>query len=119
MKFFPRIVLIGFVSLFQKPLAADWPAYRHDGNRSAISAEAVSGKLNPQWVFESRHRPRTAWPMPGEETPRMHSDRAYNVVVVGRTLYFGNNVDNHVYALDTRTAEERWRFAAGGAVRFA
>ena len=49
----------------------------------------------------------------------MHSDRAYNVVVSGRTLYFGNNVDNHVYALDTRTAEERWRFAAGGAVRFA
>ena len=49
----------------------------------------------------------------------MHSDRAYNVVVSGRTLFFGNNVDNHVYALDTRTAEERWRFAAGGAVRFA
>ena len=49
----------------------------------------------------------------------MHTDRAYNVVVAGRTLFFGNNVDNHVYALDTRTAEKRWRFAAGGAVRFA
>ena len=107
------------VPFVQGPNAADWPSYRHDGNRSAVSAEAVSGKLNPQWVFESRHRPRTAWPMPGEETPRMHSDRAYNVVVSGRTLFFGNNVDNHVYALDTRTAEERWRFAAGGAVRFA
>ena len=81
------------VSLVQGPSAADWPSYRHDGNRSAVSAEAVSGKLNPQWVFESRHRPRTAWPMPGEETPRMHSDRAYNVVVSGRTLFFGNNVE--------------------------
>ena len=113
------MLLICLVPFVQGPNAADWPMYRHDGNRSAVSAEAVSGKLNPQWVFQSRHRPRTAWPMPGEETPRMHSDRAYNVVVSGRTLFFGNNVDNHVYALDTRTAEERWRFAAGGAVRFA
>jgi len=119
MKSFRWMMLMCLVSLVQGPSAADWPSYRHDGNRSAVSAEAVSGKLNPQWVFESRHRPRTAWPMPGEETPRMHSDRAYNVVVSGRTLFFGNNVDNHVYALDTRTAEERWRFAAGGAVRFA
>ncbi|HJN89824.1 MAG TPA: PQQ-binding-like beta-propeller repeat protein, partial [Verrucomicrobiota bacterium] len=119
MKSYVWIVLIGSVTLLQNPFAADWPAYRHDGNRSAVSPETVSGKLNPQWVFESRHRPRTAWPMPGEETPRMHSDRAYNVVVAGRTLFFGNNVDNHVYALDTRTAQERWRFAVGGAIRFA
>ena len=105
------LVTVGFLTITQTVFAADWPTYRHDGNRSAVSAEAVSGKLNPQWVFESRHRPRTAWPMPGEETPRMHSDRAYNVVVAGRTLFFGNNVDNPAYALDTRTAEERWRFA--------
>ena len=49
----------------------------------------------------------------------MHTDRAYPVVVAGRTLFFGNNVDNHVYALDTRTGSERWSFAADGSVRFA
>ncbi|MAN94524.1 MAG: hypothetical protein CL700_10020, partial [Chloroflexi bacterium] len=49
----------------------------------------------------------------------MHTDRDYPVVVAGRTLFFGNNVDNHVYAIDTRTAEERWRFAADGSIRFA
>ena len=49
----------------------------------------------------------------------MHTDRAYHVVVAGRTLFFGNNIDNHIYALDTRTAEERWRFAADGSIRFA
>ena len=49
----------------------------------------------------------------------MHTDRAYHVVAAGRTLFFGNNVDNHIYALDTRTAEERGRFAADGSVRFA
>ncbi len=100
-------------------VAADWPAYRHDGNRSAVSTEGLQGQLNPQWVYASRHQPVSAWPMPGEETPRMHTDRAYSVVVAGRTLFFGNNVNNHVYALDTRTGAERWSFAADGSVRFA
>ena len=100
-------------------VAADWPAYRHDGNRSAVSTEGLPGQLNPQWVYASRHQPVSAWPMPGEETPRMHTDRAYSVVVAGRTLFFGNNVNNHVYALDTRTGAERWSFAADGSVRFA
>ena len=118
-KFFRWMVLLAVVLFAQCLFAVDWPAYRHDGNRSAVSPEAMSGQLNPQWVFESRHQPKSAWPMPGEETPRMHTDRAYHVVVAGRTLFFGNNVDNHVYALDTRTAEERWRFAANGSIRFA
>ena len=99
--------------------AVDWPTYRYDGNRSAVSTEAMPGQLSPQWVFESRHKPISAWPMPGEETPRMHTDRAYHVVVAGSTLFFGNNVDNHLYALDTRSGEERWRFTADGAIRFA
>ncbi|MED5382314.1 MAG: PQQ-binding-like beta-propeller repeat protein, partial [Verrucomicrobiota bacterium] len=100
-------------------IAADWPTYRYDGNRSSVSPEPMSGQLNPQWLYASRHQPVSAWPMPGEETPRMHTDRDYPVVVAGRTLFFGNNVDNHVYAIDTRTAEERWRFAADGSIRFA
>ena len=119
MKSFRWMVLMCLVSFVQGSNASDWPAYRHDGNRSAVSSESLPGQLNPQWVFESRHQPMSAWPMPGEETPRMHTDRAYHVVATGRTLFFGNNVDNHIYALDTRTAEERWRFAADGSVRFA
>ena len=119
MKSFRWMVLMCLVSFVQGSDASDWPAYRHDGNRSAVSSESLPGQLNPQWVFESRHKPMSAWPMPGEETPRMHTDRAYHVVAAGRTLFFGNNVDNHIYALDTRTAEERWRFAADGSVRFA
>ena len=120
MKAFRNIAFVIVVLIAQyKLFSADWPAYRHDGNRSAVSTETMSGQLNAQWVFKSRHKPISAWPMPGEETPRVHSDRAYHVVVAGRTLFFGNNVDNHVYALDTRSGIERWRFTAGGSIRFA
>ncbi len=49
----------------------------------------------------------------------MHSDRAYQVVSAGKTLYFGNNVDNHVHAHDTRTGKRKWSFATDGSVRFA
>ena len=119
MKPFFCALLFLLVSFGQKSNASDWPSYRHDGNRSAVTEDEISGKLNLQWIFESRHRPLSAWPMPGEETPRMHTDRAYHVVISDRTLFFGNNVDNHVYALDTRSGKERWRFTADGAVRFA
>ena len=96
MKSFHWMVLMCLVSFAQGSVASDWPTYRHDGNRSAVSSESMPGQLNPQWIFESRHQPMSAWPMPGEETPRMHTDRAYHVVVAGRTLFFGNNIDNHI-----------------------
>ena len=49
----------------------------------------------------------------------MHTDRAYHAVVTGTTLIFGNNVDNHIHALDTRTGKMKWSFATEGSVRFA
>ncbi|MBC8327042.1 MAG: PQQ-binding-like beta-propeller repeat protein [Verrucomicrobia subdivision 3 bacterium] len=110
---------LGFF-LLASPLAAnDWPAYRADGHRSAVTTANLPAKLFPHWTVQSRHSPRTAWPLPGEEAPRMHTDRAYHAVITGTTLVFGNNVDNHVHALDTRTGEVKWSFATEGSVRFA
>ena len=42
-------------------MAADWPTYRHDGKRTALSAEAMPAKVFPQWTFVPRHAPKTAW----------------------------------------------------------
>ncbi|MDG2213958.1 MAG: hypothetical protein P8M70_09020, partial [Verrucomicrobiota bacterium] len=71
-------------------LAKDWPAYRYDGKRSGVTPANLPAKLFEQWTLQSRHAPQTAWPLPGEETPRMHTDRAYHVVASGNTIYFGN-----------------------------
>ena len=49
----------------------------------------------------------------------MHTDRAYHVVAAENTIYFGNNVDNHVHAHDTRSGKRKWSFATDGSVRFA
>jgi outer membrane protein assembly factor BamB len=114
--------ITAFLSLYLcvlQILAEDWSAYRHDGQRSAVCTSKMPAKIFLQWTFQSRHEPRTAWPEPGGEMPRMHSDRAYHAVVTGSTLIFGNNVDNHVHALDTRTGQLKWSFAADGSVRFA
>jgi len=108
------------LSLLALPLfGKDWPTYRYDGKRTAFSTEAMSSAVFPQWTFVPRHAPKTAWPLPGEETPRMHSDRALHVVVAGQTAYFGHSVDDNVYALDTRSGKTRWTFRAEGPVRFA
>ena len=108
------------LSILALPLfAKDWPTYRYDGKRTAFSTEAMPSAVFPQWTFVPRHAPKTAWPLPGEETPRMHSDRALHVVVAGQTAYFGHSVDDNVYALDTRSGKTKWTFRAEGPVRFA
>ena len=113
--------LVGFATIvisFENAWA-DWPTYRGDNHRSASSSEKINPQLHLQWVFHPRHAPQTAWPLPGEETPRMHSDRAHHVVESDGSVYFGSTVDNHVYALDSASGDVRWRFATSGAIRFA
>ena len=116
---FIAIALLGLASAAAADSAKDWPAYRHDANRSAATASPLPGQLHLQWTWQSPHPPVPAWPMPGEEKPRMHTDRAFHVVVVGQTAYFGSSADNKLRAIDTRTGAERWSFFAEGAIRFA
>ena len=99
--------------------ASDWPSYRANLSRSAQTDASVSKILRPSWIYHSTHRPVPAWPLPGEETPRMHTDRAFHVVTHGQTAYFGSSVDHQIRAVDTRTGELQWRFYAEGAIRFA
>ena len=99
--------------------AADWPSYRANLSRSAQTETSVSKILKPAWIYHSTHRPIPAWPLPGEETPRMHTDRAFHVVTQNQTAFFGSSVDHQIRAVDTRTGELQWRFYADGAIRFA
>ncbi len=99
--------------------ANNWPSYRADLSRSAQTENEIPKSLKPSWVFKSTHRPIPAWPMPGEETPRMHTDRALHVVVHEQTAFFGSSVDHLVRAVDTRSGALKWQFFANAAVRFA
>ncbi len=88
--------------------------WRYDIKRSAASPENLPEKLYLQWVRE--YPPlKPAWP----DEARMRFDIGYEPVVAGKTLFFSSSHNDSVTALDTETAEERWKFYADGPIRFA
>ena len=118
-------IVIGFVcfllvyAVCGVGIAEDWPSYRFDSRRSGITKETLGPELFLQWKYIPAHPPKAAWPMPAEERPRMHSDRAYHVAAAGESIYFGSSVTNEVYSLDASCGKTNWTFFAEGPVRFA
>lgn len=92
----------------------DWPTWRHDANRSGVSPRELPEKLHLQWV---RQYPplKPAWP----DQPKMQLDAAYEPIILGKILVVGSSRHDCVFALDTATGAERWRFQADGPVRYA
>ena len=110
------VCLAALVAAGSSALAADWPCWRHDANRSASSPADLPADLHLHWV---RDYPalEPAWEDPVNRD-RMPYDRAYEPVVMGSTLFVGSNRSDRITALDTRSGAERWRFYADGPVRF-
>ncbi len=99
--------------------ARSWPTYRADTARSGTTSETVGPKLFLQWKYTPAHPPKPAWPMPGEELPRMHNDNAYHVVIAEGIAYFGSCTTDKVYSIDLGSGSTRWEFCTDGPVRFA
>ncbi len=106
----------------------DWPTFMHDKERSGVTAERLGLPLNECWVYKATYRPRPAWPGPARQDywhrafnlrATVTYDRAFHVVGVGDTIFFGSSADDKVYALDARTGAERWTFFTEGPVRLA
>ena len=95
-------------------LAADWPMWRHDASRSAVSAEPLPDELHLQWVRPLP--PQTpAWP----NEPRLDFDISHEPIVMGQRLFVASADLGCVLAFDTGTGAEQWRFYADDPVRFA
>ncbi len=77
--------------------SADWPTYRHDGQRSSRTGTAVPTDLAPRWQTDL-------------------GGRLSSVVVAGERLLVAS-VDTHtVHALDAGTGTRLWSYTAGGRV---
>jgi len=100
-------------------MAEDWPTFRHDNARSAVTSEQLPPSLSLHWVFAPLNPPEPAWPEPAKEKARVRFDEAYHVVAVGDALYFGSSADNKCYCLDAASGQVRWSTITGGPIRVA
>ena len=113
------LFLIVLVLWVTAAAAGDWPAFRHDIQRSAVTDEKLEFPLQPAWHITCAQPPAPAWRPITKAYNRMEFDYAPQPVIANGLLYFGSSADDTVRALDAKSGEERWYFIAGGPVRFA
>jgi len=96
-------------------VAADWPMWRYDAQRSACSPEALPGDLELHWIRE--YSPRVqVWDDP-LNNDLMTYDRVFEPIVLGHRLFLTFNDSDQVIALSTRSGRELWRFPTDGPIR--
>lgn len=109
-------------------IAADWPTYQYDYQRSGVTEERLEPPLALDWTYNAKHPPTPAWPPPAKQDfwhhkrdlhPRMIFDRAFHVAVKGNRIYFGSSTDDKIYCLDAASGKEIWSFFTDGPVRLA
>ena len=108
----PQIILI--VTFLVGDAKADWPAYRHDTERTGYTSETLSEDLSPQWVRYTA-KPQPAWP----RSSRMMFDFAHQPIAVGEMIWFGSSVDGAVHAMEAKTGKRKWVFYTQSPIRFA
>ena len=108
--------------------AGDWPTFMHDKHRSGVTAERLEFPLKESWVVKAAHEPQPAWPGPAKQDfwhrqfnlrSTVAYDRTFHVVGAGDTIYFASSANDKIYALDSRTGQQRWTFFTEGPVRLA
>ncbi len=91
----------------------DWPMWRRDAQRTAVSSEKLPEELHLQWV---RHYPPLN---PAFRSKRLQFDGGYEPIASGNRLFVGSSSNDSITAIDFDTGAELWRFFTGGPVRFA
>lgn len=95
--------------------SGDWPQWRYDAERTAVTPHKLAPELHLQWIREFPP-PQPAWP---KSQTHLQFDASYEPVVLGHSIFVPSSVTDSVTAFDTRSGTETWRFNANGPVRFA
>lgn len=95
--------------------AADWPMWRCDAARSAVSPEQLPAELTLQWSREFSPR-KQAWDN-ALNLDLMTYDRVFEPVVTDGRLFLGFNDRDKLAAFDLETGAELWSYYAAGPVR--
>ncbi|HBE66834.1 MAG TPA: hypothetical protein DDW52_01665, partial [Planctomycetaceae bacterium] len=95
----------------------DWPMWRYDARRSAVSPNSVPEKLDLVWkrVFSPR---KQAWDDP-LNLDLMTYDRSFEPIVKDGRMFLGFSDKDKLLALDAHTGQTLWTFHAEGPIRMA
>ena len=106
--------LLALILVASAAQAEDWPAWRHDHLRTAVSNEKLPMPLEEAWVFKSRQS-RVA-PNPAQPFYPWVSQYTLPISAAGDALFFTSAADGRIGCLDAATGAMRWEFLAGNAV---
>lgn len=98
--------------------AADWPAWRGDARRSAVSPAGLPERLHLQWTRDLG-TPQPAWPREQDYHGKLEYDVSYQPIVVDGRLIVPSMVGDSVTAYATASGERLWTYRADGPVRLA
>jgi len=113
-----KIIILGLflqLLLLSDCFAEDWPMWRYDAGRTALSSEYLNDELHLNWVqyFSARE---SVWDDPLNQD-LMSYDRTFEPIVLDKTLYVGFNDCDKVAAFDLVTGRLKWEFFTDGPVR--
>ncbi len=113
--------------------AEDWPTYRHDRLRTAVTSEKLPPPLVNVWMFRARGSSFAPKDMPSSsdrsQPPGLYANKhgayfellpdqkyfALPITAADDSLFF-TTAGGRVVCLDAATAEKRWEFLAGAAI---
>lgn len=94
--------------------AADWPTWRRDAQRTAVTGDSLPAQLSRAWSIKLPPQV-PAWP----EDVRLGFDAQLEPIVAAGTLVVASATADSVSAYDAATGAEKWRFYAEAPVRLA
>ncbi|HIL71384.1 MAG TPA: hypothetical protein EYG38_16235, partial [Verrucomicrobia bacterium] len=109
------LVVIVFFFTSSRSICEDWPMWRYDAGRTAVTPQVLSDDLKPIWIRELR-KPVPAWPA---NQLKLRFDESYEPIVLGGTLFVPSMTSDCLIAFDTDSGQENWRFYTEGPIRFA
>lgn len=109
------VLFVSVVCVFPCAEAADWPMWRYDPARTAMSPEKLPEQLELCWSRQFTPR-NPCWPDP-LNVDLMPYDLVFEPIVLGNRLFIGFNDADKVLALDTDTGETAWCFYTDAPVR--
>ena len=102
-----------WVPSFEIANADDWPMYRHDSGRRAVTNDRVPTEMRLAWT---RKLPKLT---PAFNHSRLQFDAGYEPIVASGHLLIASSQTDSVKAYATDSGEQLWSFYTNGPVRFA